>query len=45
MERDERELDDVAWEAEMKQAMHELRRQAYRERQERSARRISPWVM
>ncbi len=45
MESDERELDQVAWEAELKQAMHELRRQAYRERQARSSRQISPWVM
>lgn len=45
MEGEERELDQAAWEAELKQAMHELRRQAFRERQARSARQISPWVM
>lgn len=42
---DERVLDDQAWEAELKRAAFELRRQAYREQQQRSARRVNPWVM
>lgn len=42
---DERELNDADWEAEVRKAMLELKRQAYRERQQKTARRISPWVM